>query len=426
MLLTALCLCAFQDPASRPDSIPSLGYVQLANGFAHKVLALPSAKEVAVVLAVGCGYEHDPERATGLARALATMLRLQETGDDRLQVRTVGRATLLGGVFAPERLPEKLARFATLLTGRLPAAEEAAVVAIARARLEADDDTEIVPGPVLEMRARRVLLAGTPGGRQVLGVPAQMNFTPEQLAARFAAAWRPDNAHLVVLGAVDEGRVREAIAKHFGPLERGGAPPARCVHDPLPPPPEEAPLARLDAPFVSAGLVGPRCGEPDWLPFLIAAEVLRVRALQAFREPRGGELQARFAPLAFDYWDGGTLVLVNRRGRNGDAAAEPRSEIRALLARFHGEGPRPEELAQATLSVARALWLPPYGDAEPLLAKEPRLLLGRAVTLAMARVEGWPADTNHLTGRIRAPEVMDVIARRFQPAAWRWFVLLPQ
>jgi hypothetical protein len=71
------------------------------------------------------------------------------------------------------------------------------------------------------------------------------------------------------------------------------------------------------------------------------------------------------------------------------------------------------------------LSLPPYPpNVATVMARQPRLLAARAVTLAVAETRGWPADLPQRIRTIPVPAVQQALGA-ILGAERQWFALLP-
>jgi hypothetical protein len=183
---------------------------------------------------------------------------------------------------------------------------------------------------------------------------------------------------------------------------------------------------RVDAPFVSAALPVPWHTSPDFLPFLLALEVLRTRAGLAFRNYRGGESRARFHFVEHSYMDGDRLALVNRRGENNNSLEDVEAEVAQLLVVLRDNEPSQRDVNAAALAIALPLALPPYDDRLLLpMVEEPDLLMPRALALGMYELWGWPTELATRIEAVPRAAVVQAIADHFALERLRWFALVP-
>jgi hypothetical protein len=129
--------------------------------------------------------------------------------------------------------------------------------------------------------------------------------------------------------------------------------------------------------------------------------------------------------VSYDPSFGSPLLIVNRRGFNGDEPDRTRGELRAFLQRLRTEPPAPEEIGQAAVNLARTYWLPPYSGGEDALRESPVLLFSRAATLAAAWSHSWPADFGRLVQNVDVATVRKLAVEMIAPERLAWATLVP-
>lgn len=430
VVLAAWLFCSPSLPAQPPAADSALGFEALGNGLRFRCVRVPGVTGVCAVLAWRVGADHDPVGATGLAAAVGEAIRRTQVElppAKRCSVAVSGRRTMFTGVAESHDLAALMARLREVLAGELPIDDDLAVRAAGGAALEADSEINILPGTALRWMVCRSLLAGTPAGRQGIGVPEELKqLEPSVLRARYEQLYTPRNALLVMCGGIAEATMEEALRGALEDLPAGAhAAPEPAVHDSLGPPPSSNTLDRVMAPYVTLALRAPDPTDADYLPFAVAMTVVDARATRVMRIDRGREVWGRFPRVFFDYAEGGRIALINRRARDGEGADGPRAEIQGLVDGLHEHGARPEEIAKAVELVARRLRLPPYPEPAAGTTMSARGLYGLASTLVVAEILGWPRD---LADRVRAlpPSRIDAVLRAaLAPADRRWFELVP-
>ncbi|MCC6671813.1 MAG: insulinase family protein [Planctomycetes bacterium] len=425
MLVTLAALAALAAPPAGPQEEPGR---TLANGLRLRVLSLPGARETALVLVVRCGSDHDPDAAPGLAAVLGELLRTRAAAQpeaERMAVQVLGPATVLQRSVAAARTAEALQEYAALLSGEPWGDADAIALALGRATLAADEALQLYPGTMLEAAARAALLAGRPGARPPGGAPEVLRgIAPALVQARAAAAFRPRNAVLVLLGAAPPDELLAAAERACGALAAGPEPPAP-VTAAAPGIPDPRTHARIDGPFVAAAFAAPAPAAPDFAAFVLATGVLRTRAARAFLPYRGGELGARAPLVAWNAFEGAPVLLLCRRGRNGDTPDPARQELERLLRAFAEPGPFAREIDAARAEALASLDLPPFADPGRL-ARSPRLAAARAWAVGLAEVLGWPADLEARLAAVGEVEVRTLVRARLAPGMAAWRTLIPE
>lgn len=372
-------------------------------GLRYHVTEVPTSAHVAVVLGFGVGVEHDPAATPGLTRAAADALRLHFEQPDlaplRLGVRVARRTTFVTCVVETAQLDRLQPLLQQMVEGTLGLEDDVLQRAIARTRLRADDETTVLPGPILAARARAQLLAGTPGARPDAGSPDALDAVdPAALRRWLGGAFTSDRAFLVAVGGVNEADSAALFAgwrwqgeaeriEDLAPVTAAAAQPAAAHTE----------HHLVDAPFVTAALPVPSWGEPRFLESWIVLDAIRARAARVFLRYRGGEAQARFPFVGFDDLDAPPLMLINRRGETKNDIDQVMAEVRGLLADLREHGLVMQEVGQSTRRIAAGFAVPPFEAARmQSLAENPRLLLSRAYVIAAYHVNEWPRGLSAL------------------------------
>ena len=153
----------------------------------------------------------------------------------------------------------------------LPRDQDLLALATARAALVADDEEALLPGRVLQSRARRVLAGVSVGGCSHAGSPrAAQQLTPESFAKVLARPFSAPVQALVLgdpkLGTLLRERLTASSVK---------AVPRRYVD--AGPGPEFGSNDRILGPFAAYAVKAPE-PQPATLPFAVAVEIVRQRA----------------------------------------------------------------------------------------------------------------------------------------------------
>jgi hypothetical protein len=426
--LAATAVLAAQDVP--PPATSNALFTVLDNGCMWRMVAVPGATHVCLVLALRGGGEADPRGKTGLTNVLALALAFaaeRRPEAERWSVKASGAALLLACTAPADAFAARLGDVAAWLRGEPWLDDDVVAVAKARALLACDEALHEYPGPAMTEAVRRRVLAGTPGGRQMVGIAGEIEaLTRADLEAWYRACFSPRAAVVVAVGAPPEEGAEAAARDQLAAVPALESPPAPVVHDDAPPVAADRPHPRVLAPFVTAALRAPAVSDPDYLPFLIAMAVVDVRCRRAFGDYRGGEALGRFPFTWFNYRLGEPFVMINRRGVDGHDVDQVRGEVRAVIKRLRSQAVPLGEVRDAVLQVGAQLALPPYPPpALAGMARDPRLLHPHAEVLAMAGVLGWPATLADDLGRVRVDDVQRVLGTWLVDDRLAWFSLVP-
>lgn len=418
------------------ERLGDLGLVETASGLRVAAHAIPGASHAAIVAAVRVGPWHDPPGRTGLTLLLNAQVALTQDvrpEQERWTVKTTGPATILAHTCPAPAVEERLRELARFLAGELPFDDDLLARAKARVLMDADTFAHIVPGPLLIESARRTVCAGTPAGKQMFGVPEEIRaLGRDELESWYAARVRPEHTTLVVLGGIDPARIGTLCREAFDVRGERTPPAATTVHDSAPPVQSEQPHGRIAAPFVSVAIPAPAQDSPRWLPFVIAMNVVTLRAQKAFGGYRGREAEAMFPFTWFDYRHGDAFALLNRRGASPEEGAVVRDvdavrrELLALIKRLRTLAPDYDEVRQAAYEATTSLALPPYAGQLETMARHPGLLMPRAELLAMADVLRWRGTLQADIGKVPVTEVVRVLQESFADDNLTWLALVPK
>ncbi len=139
------------------------------------------------------------------------------------------------------------------------------------ARIETDN-----PRTAIDRQLYGLVFDGNPYGYPVLGTPATMNAaTRDRLRAYNKRYYTPENMSLVVVGPVDPGAVRAAVARTFGRVPANGLKPTPAAA----PPPLTAKISRdVERPeqqaFLAVGWQAPRVDNNDSFAIDLLANIL--------------------------------------------------------------------------------------------------------------------------------------------------------
>lgn len=430
MLLTSLLLLCPGGLVQEPPQVAEASFSSLDNGLRHKQVYLPGSRHECLAVVFRVGHVHDPIGQTGLAEVVGETLRLlqEEVAESqRFRIDVRGAFTLMWTTVPIGELDRPAGFLDELMAGRLVVADDLLARAIAKAVLRADNESMVFPGPILRQRAQRLLLEGTPQGRQFMGIPSEMKtMKPDLVRERLASAYRPRHAILTALGGATEADLSPAFEElaALPPGELGSIEP--MSHDPLPRPGPAVTNPHVDAPFVSAALRAPSRTSPDFLPFLIATEWLRTRAEMAFRDFRGGESLARFPFVDYRYMEGDPIALLNRRGLNGSSLEDVKAELARFLLTQCESGVTQRTVGSAVRAIALEMSLPPYEPRllEPMV-RQKELLLPRARALGLFELWDWPTDVRARLEEVPIEAIDAALRSYFSPENLIWLALVP-
>ena len=213
-LILALCQAAVPPQLSLPRAVDS-AFESRQNGLRYRLVHVPGSRHECLALVLEVGREHDPRGATGMAEVVGAALMLVQEGESeqqRFKVVVKDGFTLLWTIARIDEVEGRLEFLVELLDGSLEIHEDLLHRARAIAALRADDDSVIFPGPILRQRAQRALLAGTPGGRQSSGIPAEITAIPiPQIRQRIRDSYRSGHAILGLLGGMKDDELTASL-----------------------------------------------------------------------------------------------------------------------------------------------------------------------------------------------------------------------
>ena len=328
---------------------------RLANGLDVLLVEVPGAAVVSTTLWFRAGTRDEPAGRGGAAHFLEHMMFKGSQGygpgviDRRTQALggsnnayTSHDATVYYFKFAARVWREALAieadRMAALTLDPQHVASERQVILEEVAMYESD------PWDALEQAVSEALYGAHPYGRPVLGTREELLATGgEELAAFYRAFYRPDNAALVVAGAVGEAELA-AVETTLGALDRGAAP-----RPPLPSwqPPES--LVRVErrhgeVPRLLLALPAPPADHPDHALLRVLVTALA---------------DGRTSRLRRDLVEEGERCLF----ADADASAAVGPGTITVEAELH-EGVEPREVEEKVMEHLRALAEAPIEEEE--------------------------------------------------------------
>jgi zinc protease len=431
-VLMACCLLAAGAPPARAATAPVLE-ATLGNGLRVLVLEDHRSPVASVQLWYRVGSRHERPGATGLAHFLEHLMfkgtarhgrgvfsRLVEQSGGHDNAFTSADVTGYYVDVAPDRVELVLRLEADRMRGLLLApreieAERGVIMEERRSRTEDDPDGTL--GEEVSALAFRV----HPYGRPVIGWMEDLRrIGPRELRAFYDAYYVPNNALLVVAGAVRAPAVLAAARRHFGPVPRGVLPP--------PPRPEEPPqlgerrvsVVKKGAPLALVHLAYrvPPGRSPDGPALELLSTLLaqgrasRLHRRLVYEQQLAVEAGADYGYHALDP----TLFWLYASAR---PEADPSALERALLAeveRLQAEPVPDEELARAR------------NQAEAAFVWQQDSVHARAATLARFELLGSWRLADRFVPALRAVSAADLlrVARAyFTPARRNVGVLRP-
>ena len=348
---------ARSDRPSRPVERGSERY-QLENGLTVLLRPVEGCKTTALVVLYSIGNDHDPEGRSGLAHMIehlyvtaaagATKNRSAEAFAARYggqaNAQTGDRYTVLAGVFPENQLDAELKDAAARMSDLHVTAAD---IERERQRLLEEIDNMFANIPQLAATNHvRELVRPTPHAGRRGGLPEQVRaMTAEEIQARCRSFYKPNNAILVLAGAVDSVLARQRIDDHFGKL-----PPGEKIPEAAQPGKSEFNrfhAVRVQSPFAGAksrvclGYLPPQPDSELYAPFLLLISQLWSAGAGLQSGDSAGP-QVFFTPL-----DDGGVVAVSAElnaGENTDQAIE---RLEAFVAKATAPKLRPDELTLA-------------------------------------------------------------------------------
>lgn len=332
----------------------------LPNGLVVLVAERPALPIVIVRVAVGAGAVLDPPDKPGLANLTAALL---PRGTPRRTGPEIDRAIeFVGGSLDAEGgrdwselalsvLRRDLGLGLDLLADVLvhptfPAPEfdrkrEEVQASVRRS----EEDPESVAGRLF----RRLIFPNHAYGQPVAGTEASLaGITREDVAAFYAAAYRPETTIVAVAGAVTAAEVRDGLAARLGGWSGAGATPSPPAQAALGTPPRTELVQRdLTQATVNLGQATVTRPHPDHYPLVVAGQILgggsSSRLYTRVREERG---LAYSVYAQYSAQRHGGMLLVGFQSEH-TRVREVLALVREELVRLRRERVSDEELARA-------------------------------------------------------------------------------
>lgn len=216
--------------------IPTPQVQRLANGMTVVSIERRDLPLISASLVVGAGAAADPRGKAGLNELTASLVTQGTTTRSATEIAQAAEAlgSSLGSgadwdgssvaiTVKTDGIDPALGIIADVARNPAFAAEE-----LERQRQLAIDGITVSlkdPGTLARLAASRALYGDAPYGHVAGGTPTTLKaIAREDVAAAYAAAWRPGNATLVLSGDIDAAAARELAERHFGGWTGTGAP----------------------------------------------------------------------------------------------------------------------------------------------------------------------------------------------------------
>lgn len=422
-LLAAAVLCLSLGPAAAAGTLAErVVETSLANGLTVLIVEEPKAPVASVQVWYRGGARNEPAGKTGLAHMMEHMMfkgtpAVSGKAYERLIQRNGGINNALTAMdvtayyvdFAADRVELGLEleadRMAHLLMDEHDFQTERAVVAEER-RLRVDDQPAQVLGEVL----RGMAFLAHPYGRPTTGWPSDIQgWTRDDVVAFYRTYYAPNNATLVVAGAVKAETLLPRIRAHFERIPRQPDPPPVITRE-LPQQGERRAIVRREAelPLVYAAYRAPNLTHPDSYALSALALILGGGESARFHQALVYERSlASFAVASYNpvYADPFLFGLV-AGPLPGKTAEEVERALYAEVERVQREGITERELQKAKNTM----------ESEFIFAQDSvhglAALLGQYETVA-----GWRLLDGFLEGvrRVTTADVRQVAQRYLIP-----------
>jgi zinc protease len=361
LLLPAVAAAQAPAPPAPPAARPLAERFRLPNGIVVLVAERPALPIVIARVAVNAGAVLDPPDKPGLANLTALLL---PRGTRTRSGPEIDRAIeFVGGSLESEGGRDWVELSLAVLRRDLGLGLELLAAALLEPTFPADEferkreevqatirrseeDPESVAGRIY----RRLAFPGHAYGQPIAGTEASLGrLTRDEVAAFYAAAYRPEATVIAVVGDVKASEIRQALSARLGAW-RGAtaAAPARPANVALGTPPGTEMVQRdLTQATVNLGQATVTHGHPDYYPLVVASQILgggsSSRLYTRVREERG---------LVYSVYSqyvsqrAGGMVLVGFQSENA-RVREVLALVRGELLRLRRERVSDEELARA-------------------------------------------------------------------------------
>ena len=408
----------------RPFSAPAFAERTLSNGLRVVVARSTGLPLAAAYLVFGGGVSADPIARPGVATMMANLLDMGAAGMSAPQI--AARIESLGGSIGSSANNDSTIAFVSAPTVNIGEAGQLlsqlvrdpafAQDELERERRRALDRLRVSmrnPAFVNQLATGRALYGSAPYGAPGGGTPASLAaMTRDDLVSYHRSWWRPDNATMIIAGALSAEEGFALAERLFGdwaaPATAMPALPENRAGPALAPRVVVVDMPDADQAAVSVGLRGVSRTDPDYYPLTLANNALGGSSTaRLFQEVRVRRALSYGAYSAFQaYRDEG--VLVAQAQTRNDAVPEVvqvmLAEIRRLAA---------EPLSQDVLQKRRNLLTGSFG-------RQVESTAGLAGFLANLAIQGLPmTEYGAYLSRLEAvtpQQVAESVAAELDPA----------
>ena len=270
-------------PAALPTAnlpFPAAQRFRLGNGLSVVLLERSSGPVVQAHLVIRGGSAADPQGKAGLGNLINNLLVKQAADRSAaLGAQLAGNVALDASIFSLSAVRDSIGSGLALLgaTIRSPQFTAAAVEQTRKTVLAAIGE-ELATPRLLATRVAPLTLypAGHPYARPLSGTGYRetvASITPSEVASFYASWFRPNNATLVIAGAVSVAALRPQVERAFGPWSAG--PVATVQYPAIPPRSGPSVVYLVDAPGatqtdISAGFLARPSGDTELATELLA------------------------------------------------------------------------------------------------------------------------------------------------------------
>jgi zinc protease len=232
LLLLTFCLAAAAQPLQKTYAIEGVTEYRLPNGLRLLTLPDPGVDTVTVHITYFVGSRHEGYGEKGMAHLLEHLLFKGSKRHPDVKEEFTRRGARWNGTTSNDRtnyfetfaatddnLDWALGMEADRMVNSFVSKEDLdSEMTVVRNEFEMGENS---PGSVLFQRMQQLAFPWHNYGNPIIGQRADIENVPiERLQAFYRTWYQPDNALLIVAGRIDEARVLELVARHFGPLPR--------------------------------------------------------------------------------------------------------------------------------------------------------------------------------------------------------------
>ena len=421
--------------ARASDPIPKApGQFALDNGLKVSIRTVPGTGSVALLVLFKIGGDHDPRGQSGLAHLVEHLYVTAAAGADPARAaeaffqryragcnaQTGDRYTVFATVFPKQDLEQEMKEAAARMGDlRITAAD------LEREKPRLLDEVSNMFGrfPTLgAVNIARELIQPTPEGGRKGGLPEHLKaITLDDVRAHWKRYYKPKNAILVLVGALDELEARQALTAHFARLAPGeqvskpgepGSPNAGAVRELAvrSSKPQAAPVACL-------AYATPEPGSELYAPFL----VLVARLWAASTQPGDGGGTCR-PSVYFPLLEDPAVLGVSTAAKPGETATRAIARLESFVADTMAPQLRDDERASARQMFALFL-----GTAEIPDFALAQNLYGTALSLARREQMGIdPLKLNRAFDALSERDLRRAAGEIFAPARHAGAFLSPE